>query len=444
MRNNKKIMPVFLVFILCASVFYAVSNRQDVYTKYSTALDNARNYAQKGVYLDAITEYKTALSQSPSVEIYYEAGMVLLDSGDVYSGRSWYKSMLTQYPTEPKTYLYGIKVYTAEQRYSGAFGVYDAYQSRGLYDPEVEQAVDEFRYSYKLTNQFDDVAPYSNVCGLAAVNYQGAWGYINASGDKKIGYSYEKAGIFSSMAPVVDQDGKAYYIDSSGNIKITEDFILEKDPEFGCVREFGPYQGSAIWAWNGSVWNAYSIDTYEKLCGGFADALPFSNNVAAVSNGEKWALMSQDGTLLTDYLYDEVLSDEKANICRTNALMVKAEDAYFLIDRTGNRICGDSYTQACGFYDDTFAAVKRNGKWCFVDETGTVVLETDYEAATSFSAGFAAVKKNGKWGYIGTDGKEITEFCFADAKPFNMYGNAFVYTEDGHWKILRLYMYNHD
>ncbi len=444
MRNNKITMPLFLVFILFGSVFYAISSRQDVLEKYNNALMAARDYAKKGVYLDAISEYESAISQNPSIEVSYEAGMVILESGNVYSARSWYKSMLAQYPTEPKTYLYGINVYNTEQRYGAAFEVYAAYQSRGLFDPDVEQLVDEFRYSYKLTNRFDDAAPFSNVAGLAAVKYQGAWGYANESGEKKIGYLYEKAGIFSEYAPVVDMEGNAYYIDNSGNIKITEDFILEKDPEFGCVREFGPYQGNAIWAHNGSIWNAYDIYTFEKLCGGFADALPYSNEIAAVSNGEKWALISQSGELITDYIYDEVLSDGKKNICRANALLVRIDDSYFLIDRSGNRICEDSYSDACAFYDNSLAAVKMNAKWCFVDETGAVVLETEYESATSFSAGFAAVKKNGKWGYIGMNGAELIDFYFEDAAPFSLHGNAFVHTEDGQWKILKLYMYNHD
>lgn len=444
MRNNKIIMPFLLVFILFGSVFYAVSSRQDASDKYNNALEAARNYAQKGVYVDAITAYESAMSQCPSIEISYEAGMVILDSGDIYSARSWYKSMLTQYPTEPKTYLYGIKVYNTEQQYSTAFDVYDKYQSRGLFDPEVEQLVDEFRYAYKLGNRFDDAAPYSNVVALAAVKYQGAWGYANLSGEKKIGYLYEKAGVFSEFAPVVDMEGNAYYIDNSGNIKITEDFILEKDPEFGCVREFGPYQGNAIWAYNGSIWNAYDIYTFEKLCGGFVDALPYSNEIAAVSNGEKWALISQSGELITDYIYDEVLSDGKQNICRTNAVLVRIDDSYFLVDRSGNRICGDSYSDASAFYDNSLAAVKMNDKWCFVDETGAVVLKTEYDCATSFSAGFAAVQKNGKWGYIGMDGAECIDCCFEDADPFSIYGSAFVLTEEGYWKILKMYMYNHD
>ena len=69
--------------------------------------------------------------------------MVILESGDVYGARTWYKSMLAQYPTEPKTYLFGLNVHNTEQRYSAAFEVYDAYQSRGLFDPEVEQIVDD-------------------------------------------------------------------------------------------------------------------------------------------------------------------------------------------------------------------------------------------------------------------------------------------------------------
>ena len=40
------------------------------------------------------------------------------------------------------------------------------------------------------------------------------------------------------------------------------------------------------------------------------------------------------------------------------------------------------------------------------------VISAVYEDASVFSEGFAAVKKNGKWGYIDEAGKSLTEFKY--------------------------------
>lgn len=51
--------------------------------------------------------------------------------------------------------------------------------------------------------------------------------------------------------------------------------------------------------------------------------------------------------------------------------------------------------------------------------TYTEHISPRYEAAQTFSEGMAAVKKNGKWGYINTDGKEVIPFQYDLAFQFN-------------------------
>lgn len=47
-----------------------------------------------------------------------------------------------------------------------------------------------------------------------------------------------------------------------------------------------------------------------------------------------------------------------------------------------------------------------------------VVIEPQYEDAKGFSDGYAAVKKDGKWGYIDESGNAITDFVYYYAAPF--------------------------
>ncbi|MBR4878848.1 MAG: WG repeat-containing protein, partial [Clostridia bacterium] len=49
----------------------------------------------------------------------------------------------------------------------------------------------------------------------------------------------------------------------------------------------------------------------------------------------------------------------------------------------------------------------------------SVAIKPQYQAASVFSEGFAAVKKSGKWGYINEEGQAITKFVYDYAGSFS-------------------------
>jgi hypothetical protein len=60
------------------------------------------------------------------------------------------------------------------------------------------------------------------------------------------------------------------------------------------------------------------------------------------------------------------------------------------------------------------------GKYGFVDSfTGKEITPFIYEAARNFSEGFAAVKRDGKWGYIDETGKELIAYRFTEVHSFS-------------------------
>ena len=62
--------------------------------------------------------------------------------------------------------------------------------------------------------------------------------------------------------------------------------------------------------------------------------------------------------------------------------------------------------------------IKQNDKYGYIDKTGKVVIEPQYERASDFSEGLAAIAVEKKWGYIDTTGKTVIEPQFDAAGKF--------------------------
>lgn len=118
-------------------------------------------------------------------------------------------------------------------------------------------------------------------------------------------------------------------------------------------------------------------------------------------------------------------------------------DHWLMTSLEGEKIGQDTFEEVKPFYsDNSYAAVKKDGKWGFVDKEGKVIISPQYEEARSFSYGYAAVKKDGKWGFIDTSGKICIEPQFQDAMDMNSKGNIFV-KENDVWQLISLYRYNY-
>ena len=90
-------------------------------------------------------------------------------------------------------------------------------------------------------------------------------------------------------------------------------------------------------------------------------------------------------------------------------------------------------------YAQKLTAFKNaKGLFGYMDsKTKSTVIEPIYSDAHGFSYGYAAVKKSGKWFYIDKSGKSICDKKFDKAGDFNQYGNATV-SFNGEWGTLKV------
>ena len=142
-----------------------------------------------------------------------------------------------------------------------------------------------------------------------------------------------------------------------------------------------------------------------------------------------------------DYIYyinlkgEPVIQDFDANVIEpsdnTYIVGVRKECKYMVYDLNGNLL--DTYDLLRNNWsDDAIFAVKKGGKWGYIDGYGKVIIPLEYEEVRNFSEGLAAVRKDGKWGYINPKNEIVIPIEFTNKEVgFFKNGGAEYYTDRG-------------
>ena len=434
MKNYKDLVPIIMILVYVGSFYMLFDEKKSDNEEYNFYLNTAREYREQDIMVDAKANYNAAYDMEPSLELALEIGSIYMEEETYHNAIDWGEDVLIEeYPTDIEGYEYLENIFYLQEDYISFYEVFDTIEKRQLSSDVVNKMEAEIAYRFFFNGDYEEVGIYSE--GLCPVKSGDYWGYVNKNGAKCTDYAYRNAGYFStSIAPVVDRDKLAYFIDSEGNKKKVVVGVKN-------VQEIGMVASELLPVYNGSYWGFYNLDN-EYVFGKYTETTAMGNGIAAVKIDEEWALINSEGNKITDKNYENIALDEKKVVYRNDRIFVY-EDFYFhMIDALGKTIGKGLYQDADVFNDDTYAAVKIDNKWGFIDKSGKVVIEPMYEAARSFSNGYAPVRKAGKWGFIDKSGKVVIDYQFQDAKDFTSKGSVFVKLEDT-WQLLRLYKYNY-
>lgn len=435
MKKYKFLVPVVLVVLFGLSIYKLYSDRSATRQKYDTLLAGARECRSLGVVVDANQKYQAALEIRPSASLGLELGEMYMESNLKGTAEEWGKELVSKYPKDIRTYEYLMEVYRSTEDFEECFRVYEKARGNKLTSEKLEEIHREIEYTFTLGYAcFGDAGIYSGT--LSPVKVKELWGYVNQKGKLVVDAKFKEVGAYLfELAPVMEPDGSVYFIDASGNKKHVVRGVEN-------VRKLGIVSGTTYSLYNGKMWDFYSLENDTRLFGGYEDASGLGNGVAAVKQGKKWGLINGSGEALTQPVFDGIVQDEKTVVCRNERLFAKKGTKYLMIDATGTQIGTQTFDDARLFADTTYAAVRQNGKWGFVDKDGAVVIPLQYEDARSFSNGLAAVKKGEKWGFVDLENNMVIAPQFEDVRDFNSSGNVFVEL-DSEWQCLSLYQYNH-
>ena len=434
MKNYRNLVPVCMVLLLLVSIYSLYDEKSSAQEKYLGYLDAARDYRAQEIYVDAEEYYNYALTEKPTLELYLELGSMYEEAEQVRNVRNLVENLLLMYPEDPETYEFALRYYAGRNDYATCFQLTETMKKRGMDSQYSRDLIAQFEYSFFFVSEYEDVGVFGR--GMCPVQIGNRWGFVNEKGSQTVSARYTVVGEYSAegIAPVVDEEGKAYYIDNAGNKKKV---ILNVEN----IQQLGMIEGDLFALYDGKVWGFYNSDGV-CLFGGYEQVSNIGNGVAACMKDGKWTLLNAKGEDLTGKTYTGVVMDEKKIVYRNSRMFVEDGDGYQMIDIQGAVQGKQKYQDVRLFNDTTYAAVKIDGLWGFVDKDGKVVIPAQYEEARSFANGMAAVKVDGQWGFIDMEGNIVIEPQFSGAKDFTGIGTVYVHTGK-EWEMLKLYKYNY-
>ncbi len=265
----------------------------------------------------------------------------------------------------------------------------------------------------------------NNIDSLFVSEDNGKYGFIDKTGNLVIERVFDNARSFSEGLAAVEIEGNLGFIDRSGKLAIQTQYdwgyheadfsegmaIVWKDKKYGFINKTGEVVIELV----------------------FDNARAFSEGLAAVKIEKKFGYVDTTGKTIIGprWSYAGYFSEDFALVAtpsiqtsynlsnKLDVLIIPPFDPkyvmgkMFFIDKAGKTVINlqdlkvkEALMQG---FTDGLAGVKIENKWGFIDKTGKVVIEPEYESVWPFFDGLAKVQIEEKYGYIDKTGKFISE-----------------------------------
>lgn len=421
--------------------------------KYNSYLQNARNNRKNEVAEEAIRAYKQVLELEDSLEIRKELIDYYKELGRLADYKNGFDQIIDIYPKEVVGYECACQFYSEREDYEQFYSYYKKMTKRGLKSDAVQVLYEENKYASKLEGDaLYDMKPYAGNLAMVKAN-DGMIGYVNTKGSTKISPKYSNGSAFNGDGYALvceDITGEVYLIDKSAKKKCA---ALNKNNEVVTpVTDMTIYSQGYVAICMNDNYFFINIKLSQKTENGgvtetiitpnenkYSFAGPFNLSRAAVITDKGWQFINTSFKTVSDNVYEDIKLDEKNIAYRNDVAFVKENGLYYMIDVNGTKVSNEGYEDAVVFFESNgLAAVKKNGKWGFVNNKGEMKIEPQFEEARSFMSGFAAVKVDGKWGFANTAGTVVIESEYDMAYEINSNGRIPVKVGD-RWRLLKIY-----
>ena len=290
-------------------------------------------------------------------------------------------------------------------------------------DVDIVTLYENSRYGYEVSR-----VSYGNVTATygktVQVQLDGKWGIANADGTLLIPCEYDKVSTYYKDRVIVKKEGSVYAVDIDNNrVAVADEMVFD----------FGNFADNRIPLLIEESW-CRATGNFELGASTFEEIGMYSEGYAAAKINGKWGVIDLSMKWLIPAEFDEVIRDELGRCYAQGAVFVRTGGLVYLI--ADGDYTGDVYDDARPFTEDGFAAVKKNGKWGFIDSRGVVVIQFVFDDALSFGQHLAAVKNGEFWGYISRHGYMVIDATFYEAKSFSD-GSAPVLTDRG-WQFITI------
>lgn len=430
MKVKNRILVVLGCLAVVLIAWFAVITTQSAGARQAELLDEALDLMSKEIYVRAepmleeaagINASKTIESEDALKKVYLH---MITEQGYPRKYTTLLDKQMARKDASPDVFKEAAEYYFSTSKINSAITVLRE-GVRKTQDEELRALYEEKRYAF-----YTGRALYEDVTGLYKGKIQvangGLWGMADSRGELLIPCEYKKVSTYGGSGVVVKGEGEVFAV----NIANYRLYVPEKE-----IEDFGNLGDNIIPLLIGGKWVRGNIEfssgtiTYDEIG-------MYSGGYAAAKTGGKWGVVDLEGEWLVEPSYDEIIADELGRCYGQGVVFAKKGNSVYMI--LNGDVQGGQYEDARPFAEN-YAAVKKNGKWGFIDSTGTEKISCAYSDALSFGEHLAAVEIDGMWGYISLQGKIAIEPTFYKAKSFSN-GTAPVLT-DGGWSLITLYEY---
>ena len=431
MKRSKRLLLLLALVAVFAITWVVVLTAKSSDQLQAELIGQAAEYMEDGVYVLAAPLLEEAAGYNASRTV--EAENMLKESYLNMMGQSGVRrkyialleKQMNRSGAGPDVFLEAANFYLDGGRFIDAYGVL----TDGIAKTQSEDLVtlyEKNRYEYKAGyTYYDDVTlTFGATIGVCR---DGLWGLASSGGDLIIPCEYNKISTFNNGRAIVKKGGEIYAVDRFGNR-----LALQKEG----AADFGNYASDRVPLLIDGKWYR-ATGGFQRGEMAFENIGMYSGGYAPAQYNGKWGLVDTSIYWMLPAEYDGIVTDELGRAYAQGAVFVKQGASVSLIVNGADT--GLTYDDARPFGSEGYAAVRKNGKWGFIDTAGQVKIDYQFDDALSFGQHLAAVKQGDLWGYVSLYGEIAIEPVFLQAKSFAG-GSAPVKTEQG-WRFITLLEY---
>lgn len=387
----KKGMPLIILLAMAGMLMISWSNVSNAKTqdtqKYQVLMEQAKRYEDKKIYVDAVKKYKQALELQPDYTLAMKVAELYKSLGSEKNYVNALNNAIQYDSTNPEPYLLIARTQKLNNEKNKLFQILKKAE-RGLTDESrvtdeqrkemdsmMKELLSEFRvYSFR----FDEFYGFHRLNGkgssYAKVRNAESFGLIGADCNAVRACKYEDINLPSASVYPIKEKGEYYYTDKDGYRKIVTN---EPASAIG-VFDYGyaPVQINGKYGYIDKNMMEYHFE-YE-----YAGA--FENGIAPVKKDGKWMMINTQFAPISEARYDEILMDCYGLAAPYGVFFAKNGASWSMYNAAG-ALLAEGFEEVEQFASKQPAAVKKDGKWGFVNLSGKMVIEPQYLGAHSFA-----------------------------------------------------------
>lgn len=402
-----KLMPV--LFLSGMSIMALISWQsvldfnKEIDAEYNRYITKGEEFESKEIYIDAVKEYKKAFEMRPDYDTAIHMSDLYKKLGNYNSEKKMLESAIELDPSRNESYKLLIDSYTESNNNKKIYETLMLAKDNNALDDKMNNLLKDMLNSYNQKRvTYDEFHtwhyPSGSKTGNAVICEEGLYGVIDSEFEYVFKCKYDYIGLPSSEVVPVSLDGDLYYMDMKGNKKLVTDEPAEYLGSFS--EKLAPAKINGKYGYLDMSMKEHNFE-YDYAGG-------FLKGMAAVNKDGKWAVIDSSFKNITAFDFDEIVMDSYDYCSSEGVFFGKIGDKYSLYNKEGKKI-SDDFDEVKLFASKEPAAVRIGKKWGFVDVSGSLVIQPEFEDADSFNLGFAPIKSGGKWYFIDSEKEKIVE-----------------------------------